>query len=165
MDREANVNDAVSSKPWYKKWWGIAIIAVFAIGLIQAVGQGLGLIEPPAQEASKAVIRKPTVTRISEKTAAPFGDFAMVYSGAGTLPSFQSMESEARTACEGLQNCNVVAFDDVTFAPTAWPMTEREAGAVIFSYSLNRATGHEKALAKCGLVPETQSDMCMASAK
>ena len=64
------------------------------------------------------------------------------------LPADQ-WDDAARKECGDRQWCKVFGWTDASFVARAMPMTDREAGALTFSYSLNRATGLDQALWDC----------------
>jgi hypothetical protein len=68
----------------------------------------------------------------------------------------------SKKKCEGHAHCQVLAWDDASKAASAMPMLDREAQAVVFSYSLNRATGFERALWNCARFKRSSADECLA---
>ena len=55
----------------------------------------------------------------------------------------------AREHCADRQYCNVLTWTDSSHAARGFPLTDREAGEVRFQYTINRATGFERARWDC----------------
>lgn len=69
---------------------------------------------------------------------------------------------EAKNHCGDREFCTVVGWASETEAASGFPMTDRELEAQVFSYSVNRVTGHDKALWDCSVFPRSTSDECLA---
>jgi hypothetical protein len=73
-----------------------------------------------------------------------------------TLPAL------AKGQCGTAPQCNVYGWPEGA-AAAALPMTDQEAAALLFSYSLNRSTGYEQAVWNCRVYPRRDRAECMAS--
>lgn len=62
----------------------------------------------------------------------------------------QVVVDAAKLKCAGKTHCSVFGWDDAAKAASALPMLEQEQEALSFKYILNRSTGTEQTLWKCG---------------
>lgn len=70
----------------------------------------------------------------------------------------------AKEHCGTAQQCTVLGWNDAAKAATALPMTDLEAASQVFSYSVNRISGHEQSLWNCKVYPRpAKGSECMAT--
>lgn len=69
----------------------------------------------------------------------------------------------AKDRCGTASHCTVLGWADPAKAARGLPMTDAEAAAQVFSYSLNRTTGYEQTLWRCTVYPRPNRDECLAS--
>lgn len=102
----------------------------------------------------------------NDKSAAEFidlggiGNYAMVASKA--VPADQLVDL-AKDKCGQEPMCSVHGWNDKALAPRALPMTDAEVMAQVFSYTVNRNSGFERALWNCKVYPRADADQCMAT--
>lgn len=66
----------------------------------------------------------------------------------------------ARDACGANEVCQIGLWNDESFAPRGFPMTDREVEAKVFQYNVNRNTGFERSLWNCDVYPQTEQANC-----
>ena len=77
------------------------------------------------------------------------------------IPS-DKWRAAAREKCGSADFCGVYGWDNPTDAVQSLPMTDAEVASQIFSYSVNRTTGYERALFDCTRVERENRDECGA---
>lgn len=133
-------------------WWAWALIAVFAVALV-------GAVVSPSQPDSGA----------SERPAARILKTASLPSD---LPAYtvllepgvasQTLTDKARDLCGAASHCIVTAWTDSASVGRGWPLTDREAAAAVYTYSVNRTTGYEGEVWDCEAFPTAPKDRCAA---
>lgn len=88
------------------------------------------------------------------------GNYAMV---AGKSVSPDQLVGLAKDKCGREPICSVHGWNDKTAAPRSLPMTNAEVMAQVFTYTVNRHTGFERALWNCKVYPRADADQCMAT--
>jgi hypothetical protein len=86
------------------------------------------------------------------------GNYVMVVAKGSDPASWPAL---AKAKCGEAQQCTVLAWDDPAKAATALPLTDPEAAAQVFNYSLNRLTGLERPLWNCRAYPRANRAECM----
>lgn len=135
------------------------------IGL--AVGAGLILLaviatagpEPQTFDPAKGINLVTVYDAPSFRPLPGIDNFVMI---ADPKTPGEDLEAAARRHCAGRQFCTVLAWTDAADAPVALPMTYLQVSAQVFSYSLNRTTGHERSLWNCKVYPQPSPGRCMA---
>ena len=74
----------------------------------------------------------------------------------------ESLLTLAKETCGSRDWCQVHVWDEVASAARGFPLTDPEVAAQRFSYSVNRATGHDRGLWDCQRYPATPAESCMA---
>jgi hypothetical protein len=74
-----------------------------------------------------------------------------------------AVEAAARKKCQTESHCSVYGWTDEANMASTLPMLDREASAMVFSYSVNRTTGYEKSLWNCQVVKRPNPDQCLAA--
>lgn len=88
------------------------------------------------------------------------GNYAMVVSKA--VPADQLVDL-AKDKCGREPMCSVHGWNEKAVAPRALPMTDAEVMAQVFSFTVNRNSGFERALWNCKVYARSDSDQCMAT--
>lgn len=123
------------------KWWQWGLIGFFGLVLLRAI-----LPDPKPTEFEKQMAAPSFSPANPEFTLIGRDTYAMVFNAKAdpnVLPEI------ARKHCKKAQFCDVLGWTDSKMAAGAMPMTDRESEALMFQYSLNRTSGHEKALFNC----------------
>lgn len=69
----------------------------------------------------------------------------------------------AKDKCGDQDICMVHAWQNKADMARAFPMTDKELASVAFSFSINRTTGHEKALWNCAVFKTKKGNDCLAT--
>lgn len=138
-------------------WWGWAIAVLVGLGIISAV------VSPPEAQPEKATT--PTPVNFSQVDA--IGNYMDLSSEAFSViirpgSDYAMTDAAARGLCRGKTFCQVFGFRDASAKPSALPMTDREAEALIYTYTLNRGSGADASVADCGFFPSAPKDRCAA---
>lgn len=135
-------------------WWGWALAIVVGLGVLSAI------VSPPnASEESAPTVRLQSLALISggrNDTQRTFSVVVPPSSPAGAT------ENAARDICSGATHCQVFGFFDAAAKATAMPMTEREARALVFSYTLNRSSGMDESMWDCAAFADVPADRCIS---
>lgn len=142
-------------KPFRLKWWQWCLVG---LGIIVLIGLVAPMEAPPEPAPLTDPVRFENVRDISPARSPMKFVAVVVPAGVGAIPA----ETAARKLCDGETHCQVLGFDDTSAKPTAMPMTDREAEALVFSYTLNRSSGHDEAVWKCPRFPGVPDGRCMA---
>lgn len=67
----------------------------------------------------------------------------------------------SREKCGQKNMCSIFAWSNETDIARAFPMTDREVEAQIFTYKVNRNTGFDQRLWNCSLYKEKSGDDCL----
>ena len=123
------------------KWWQWGLIGFFGLAL-------LGAIFPDAKptEFEKQMAAPKFSAADTEFTLIGRDTYAMVFNRKADPDALPEI---ARERCRKAQFCQVLGWTDPKFAAGAMPMTDREDDALVFQYSLNRASGHEQTQFNC----------------
>jgi hypothetical protein len=87
------------------------------------------------------------------------------------MPS-ATIDRAVRKHCAGKQWCKVLGWVEGDKIATAFPMTNREAAAVVYELTINRATGYDRSSFACTIwrdrpktcfTPETEEELQNAS--
>jgi hypothetical protein len=141
-------------KPFNLKPWQWILVAV---GVLALVGVFANYDASDDAAASPEAVRFTHIDEIGPRR--PLGIIAVVVpAGAAAVAT----EAAARKLCEGRTHCQVLGFDSTDPKPSAMPMTDREASALIYSYTLNRSTGLDESVWKCPRFADVQPGKCMA---
>ena len=120
------------------KWWQWGLVGLLGISIVQAI---TGQSTPPKPAATKFSDLEPEFKVISGRSV-----FAMTFDG-NSNPD--AILAAARKRCNAFTHCQVLAWTQPDKAAGAFPMIDREAEAMAFSYVLNRTTGTDNATWKC----------------
>ena len=132
------------------EWWQWALGAL-------VIAVVVGSNPPRAPDKSGIAFAEPAA---KFETIAGDSIFAMTFNAKADP---QVLPELAREQCGKLPRCQVVAWTDAKYAARGFPMTNREAAALAFSYSLNRSTGFEKVIWDCRRWKRASADECMAA--
>jgi hypothetical protein len=133
--------DAASSAPDMRgrcmrklRWWQWGLISFVGLAVIGS------LADPKSQtnQDRPASVAGPTVKELGQD-----GFFSIVVDQRDDPMKLPWM---ARDACGARAFCSVWGWTDSGHAARGYPMTEREAASLAFSYSVNRSTGAETIL-------------------
>jgi hypothetical protein len=125
------------------KWWQwllIGLVALFVLAALMPREQQAG---PDAQAAYSG----PSAERVKREMRDVGRDLFTFTIPPGASP--RVVEQAALLRCEGKTHCAAHGWFDAAQQPKAFPMLDREVEARVFSYVLNRATGHEQVIWTC----------------
>ena len=125
------------------------IAAIFALSACGA---------PPAEKSQTAPKEEARAPAPQFETTELAGNFFVGVASANIGPA--AYPDLAREACGSRSFCKVGIWTDPERLPRGFPMTDREVGAQIFMYSLNRETGFEQTLWNCQVVPQSDPANC-----
>ena len=131
------------------KWWQWGLIGLLGISVVQVIA---GQKPPQKPAAAKFSDAEPEFKIIGGKSV-----FAMTFDG-NSNPD--AILAAARERCNEFTHCQVLGWTQPDKAAGAFPMTDREAEAVAFSYILNRTTGMDDATWKCGQWRDAGKSAC-----
>ncbi len=126
--------------------------------LIGCVGLGLvgALADPP--EKATTVASKVRIAHPEAKALRKDGFFALLIDRRFDPKALPDI---ARKLCDNRQHCNVTGWTDRATVARGYPFTDREAEAIAFSYSVNRANGNETVLWDCQIWPRQPQNSCL----
>jgi hypothetical protein len=141
-------------------WWAWAIVVLVGLGIISAI------VSPPEQTAQKGPAGPQPVNFRQVDAIGSYRDLGSeaysVIIEAGS--DFAMTEAAARGLCRGKTFCQVFGFSDASAKPSAMPMTDREAQALIYTYTLSRSAGTDESVGNCAFFPSAPKDRCTADA-
>lgn len=72
----------------------------------------------------------------------------------------EAVNRAVRAHCAGRSWCKVLGWSNADYLPGAMPLTDREAAAQIYSYTLNRETGADEAMFDCRAFKSSPTFRC-----
>lgn len=156
MLRQQREWQASQIKPGPKWWhWALGLVGLAAV-------LGAILPEPPPMPEGSApysAVKPAAVPAIPEIRAMPgLNNFAMIIPPAADPAK---LPLQAKQHCGEEAVCSVFGWASEFDAARAFPMTDREAAAMLFSYGINRKTGHERVLWNCERYPRADKAECL----
>jgi hypothetical protein len=85
--------------------------------------------------------------------------YAMI--GDARMPA-QAWEAAARARCRDETFCDVHGWTEKANAASTLPMTDTQVEAEVYSYNLNRKSGNDRSLWRCGRFAGIGSDRCFS---
>lgn len=135
--------------------WGWVAGGVFGLMVISAALSP----HPTAPAPSAPSVRPEPAAHVKARRALTSSMLALTV----TQGDATSLEKIARNECGPRDFCKVFAWQNRDAMAHGFPMTDREAAAMVFIYTVNRNNGFEQSLWNCAVYPAVAKANCMAS--